>query len=125
MVHVQQRDYSKAVEAFERGLEAGSFIPRNTGALGYCYGIQGELERALAQLDRLHELAAETTVDACFEAWIHVATGDDDGAIAALERAYDQDANWLVSLKVDPFLSELRPDPRFQDLLQRMHLPED
>ena len=125
MVHVQQRDFSNAVAAFERGLDAGSFVPRNTGALGYCYGIQGEREKALAQLDRLHELAKETTVDACFEAWIHVAIGDDDGAIAALERAYDQDANWLVSLKVDPFLSDLRPDPRFQDLLQRMHLPED
>jgi TolB-like protein/Tfp pilus assembly protein PilF len=125
MVHVERRDYPRAEEAFERGLEAGSFVPRNTGALGYCYGVQGDRERALAQLDRLTELSEETTVDSCFEAWIHTAIGDEDGAIAALERAYDQDANWLVSLKVDPFLAKLRPDPRFQDLLRRMHLPED
>ncbi len=125
MVHVQRSDYSRAEEAFQRGLEAGSFVPRNTGALGYCYGIQGDRDKARAQLDRLTELARETTVDACFEAWIHVAMGDDGAAIEALERAYDQDANWLVSLKVDPFLSKLHPDPRFQDLLRRMHLPED
>jgi serine/threonine-protein kinase len=125
MVHVERREYEKAERAFERGIEAGSFVPRNTAALGYCYGIQGHRERALAQLERLIELSTETTVDACFEAWIHVAIGDDDGAIAALERAYDQDANWLVSLKVDPFLATLGPDPRFQDLLRRMHLPED
>jgi TolB-like protein/Tfp pilus assembly protein PilF len=125
MVHVQRRDYEKAEKTFERGLEASSFVPRNTGALGYCYGVQGDIEKALAQLDRLRELSGETTVDACFEAWIHTAVGDDDGAIEALERAYDQDANWLVSLKVDPFFANLRPDPRFQDLLRRMHLPED
>ena len=125
MVHVERGDYEKAEKAFKRGLEAGSFVPRNTGALGYCYGIQGDRERAQVQLERLRDLSTGTTVDACFEAWIHAAIGDDDSAIAALERAYDQDANWLVSLKVDPFLAKLRPDPRFQDLLRRMHLPED
>jgi TolB-like protein/lipopolysaccharide biosynthesis regulator YciM len=125
MVHIERRDYSRAEEAFGRGLEAGSFVPRNTGALGYCYGVQGDRERARAQIERLTELSEETTVDACFEAWIHTAIGEDDAAIEALERAYDQDANWLVSLKVDPFLKKLRPDPRFQELLRRMHLPED
>ena len=125
VVHVERRDFARAEEAFERGLEAGSFVPRNTGALGYCYGVQGDSEKALAQLERLSKLSAETTVDPCFEAWIHAAVGDDDRAIAALERAYDQDANWLVSLKVDPFFAKLRPDPRFKDILRRMHFPEN
>ena len=125
VVHVERRDFARAEEAFERGLEAGSFVPRNTGALGYCYGVQGDSEKALAQLERLSKLSAETTVDPCFEAWIHAAVGDDDSAIAALERAYDQDANWLVSLKVDPFFAKLRPDPRFKDILRRMHFPEN
>ena len=122
---MQRRDFTRAEKAFERGLEARSFVPRNTAALGYYYGTQGDSARALAQLERLSVLAAETTVDACFEAWIHAAIGDYDSAIGALERAYDQDANWLVSLKVDPFFVRLRPDPRFQDLLRRMHLPKD
>jgi TolB-like protein/Tfp pilus assembly protein PilF len=125
MVHVERGDFKKAEEALERGLKGGSFVPRNTGALGYCYGVQGDGEKALAQLEQLTALSAETTVDACFEAWIHISIGNDDRAIAALERAYDQDANWLLSLKVDPFLAGLRSDPRFHDLLRRMHLPED
>jgi serine/threonine protein kinase/tetratricopeptide (TPR) repeat protein len=125
MVHVEQREFAKAEDAFERGLEADSFVPRNTGALGYCYGLQGEKAKALAQLERLSKLAPETSVDACFEAWIHAGIGEREGALDALEKAYHQDANWLVSLKVDPFLADLRTDPRFLDLLRRMNFEED
>jgi hypothetical protein len=124
MVYVQLQEYRRAEETLKRGLEGGTFLPRNTGALGYCYAIQGDEDRARDQLIRLTEIAAESSVDPCFEAWIHAGLSDDDAAIAALDRAYDRDANWLVSLKVDPFFTELRPDPRFQDLLRRMHLIE-
>ena len=73
----------------------------------------------------MSKLASETSVDACFEAWIHAGIGERARALDSLEKAYDQDANWLVSLKVDPFLADLRTDPRFQDLLRRMNFTED
>jgi TolB-like protein/Tfp pilus assembly protein PilF len=125
MVHIQQQEYARAEEALNKGLEAGSFVSRNTGALGYCCGVQGKREQALAHLERLSELAAESFVDPCFEAWVHVGIGDTDGAQAALERAYDQDANWLVALKVDPFFDDVRSDPRFEKLLRLMNLTDN
>jgi len=121
MVHVQRRDWQAAEKTLQLGLDAGTFRPRNTGALGYCYGIQGNREKALDQLERLDALSAKGPVDPCFEAWIHTGLENMDRAIAALERAFDQDANWLVSLQVDPFLAVLRPNSRFQDLLLRMN----
>jgi tetratricopeptide (TPR) repeat protein len=124
MVHIQQQEHARAEEALSQGLEAGSFVSRNTGALGYCYGVQGKREQALGQLERLSEVAAESFVDPCFEAWIQVGLGDDDAALAALGRAYDQDANWLVALKVDPFFDDLRSAPGFRDLLRLMNLGE-
>jgi len=39
-----------------------------------------------------------------------------------LEKAYDERSSALVYLKVEPAFDNLRPDPRFADLLQRMHL---
>jgi TolB-like protein/Tfp pilus assembly protein PilF len=125
LVHVQRQEWAAARQAFERGITAGSFVTRNTGALGYCCGLQGEREQALGQLERLEALAAQTPVDPCFKAWIHVAIGDTDAALAALERAWDQDANWLLALAVDPFFDRLHSDPRFQEILRRLNFPED
>jgi TolB-like protein/tetratricopeptide (TPR) repeat protein len=121
MVHIQRQEWKAAERALRRGLDVGTFRPRNTGALGYCKGIQGNRDEALDHLKRLEELSAEGPIDPCFEAWIHAGIGASDSAIAALERAYAQDANWLVSLQVDPFFAGLRADSRFQDLLQRMN----
>lgn len=125
MVQVQRQDWAGAQNSFERGIEAGSFVTRNTGALGYCYGLQGHSQQALGQLQQLATLAAETPVDPCFEAWIHVGVGDVDAAVASLERAYDRDANWLLALKVDPFFDGLRSSPGFQDVLRRMDFPDE
>jgi len=125
MAHVQRRDWEGAEKALKRGIDGGTFLPRSTGALGYCYGVQGNREQALTQLQRLEHLSAESPVDPCFEAWIHTGIGETDLALSALERALDQDANWLVSLKVDPFFAGLRTDPRFQTLMRRLNFPED
>jgi hypothetical protein len=38
-------------------------------------------------------------------------------------KAFNQDANWLIALKVDPFFANLRPDARYQQLLRRMNFP--
>ena len=54
---------------------------------------------------------------------VHMALGEKDEALQWLEVAYQQRAEWMVLLKVDPCLDGLRPDPRFQDLIRRMNFP--
>ncbi len=63
-------------------------------------------------------------MSAYVRAHYYLGTGNDDRALAELERAYDE-RSWLVALlKVDPLLDELRPRPRFQALLDRMRFPD-
>jgi len=46
--------------------------------------------------------------------------GDADGAIAALEQAFDEHARYLPWANSIPDYDEIRGDPRFQDLVRRM-----
>ena len=52
------------------------------------------------------------------------ALGQDDQAFAWLEKAYEARDPALVWANVDPGFDNLRPDPRFRDLLRRMNLAE-
>ena len=50
--------------------------------------------------------------------------GEIDRAIEWLERGYIERDHDMVHLGVAPHSPELRADPRFQDLLRRMNLPQ-
>lgn len=57
------------------------------------------------------------------EAMAWAAIGDRDRAFAALERAFvERSGNQLPFLEYHPLYDPLRDDPRYHDLLRRMHL---
>jgi TolB-like protein/Tfp pilus assembly protein PilF len=53
-------------------------------------------------------------------ALLYTKTGDRNRALESLQRAYEEREGSLVNLNADPNWDELRPDPRFQDLLRRV-----
>jgi len=53
----------------------------------------------------------------------YVQLGEKEQAIASLEKAYQERSATLRYLKMDPRYDPLRSDPRFQDLLRRLHFP--
>jgi TolB-like protein/predicted Zn-dependent protease len=55
----------------------------------------------------------------------YVLAGDLDRAMEWLERAYEARNPNLPYIGAGPWYEPLRSDPRFQDLLRRMNLPED
>ena len=50
--------------------------------------------------------------------------GDKEGAFAQLEEAYAAHDLQLQGLKIDPHLDSIRSEPRFQDLVRRVGLPQ-
>jgi hypothetical protein len=56
-------------------------------------------------------------------AWIHLALGARDTALAFLSQAVDDRAAEVIYLYADPIYDELRADARFTELLKRIGLP--
>lgn len=117
--------------------------------LAYCAILEGRPAEALADVPRLREMeglevkamaehdlghavdeqrALDTLtskyghVDAAGVAYVYAWRRDRDHAFAWLERALGQE---LSDLKFNPFLRDLRGDPRYGALLRRMNLPPD
>ncbi len=53
-----------------------------------------------------------------------IGMNQNDQAIRYLEKAYEEHSQALNALKVDPLYDPLRGDPRFKELMRKMHFPE-
>jgi serine/threonine protein kinase/Flp pilus assembly protein TadD len=116
------RQYSEAIADLQKAVELSA---GNTGALavlGYAYAVAGERGKAEHVLQELTNLTKHRYISPMDIAYVEIGLGNKDQAFAWMEKAYQERSRSLVALKVDPLLDPLRSDPRFQNLLRRMHL---
>jgi TolB-like protein/Tfp pilus assembly protein PilF len=92
--------------------------------LTYTYGRAGKQAQAEKELRKLLALNEREPVDPIVIVPAYIGMGNNDQAMAWLERAYAQRSNGLTGLKVDPLYDPLRGDPRFQNLLRRVGLAQ-
>ena len=91
-------------------------------AQGHAYGVTGRREEALAILGELLERAGRVHLPGCSVAIVYMGLGDEDQALAWLEKAAAQRDDGLLLMKVHPIFDCLRPTARFQELLRQLHL---
>lgn len=77
-----------------------------------------------AELQTLVTLARETYVSPVEFAYRYALLDQREEAFRWLERAYSEHSSQLLNINVDPDYDSLRSDPRFSDLLGRLHLPQ-
>ncbi len=90
--------------------------------LGMAYAFAGQKEKAL-------EIAAEMEKQNMrWHTWgladIYSALGDTDKAIYWVEEAYKQRHDFIPWVLNNPYYKKLTGDPRFQDIVKRLNLPE-
>jgi tetratricopeptide (TPR) repeat protein len=88
----------------------------------HALALSGDTSKALAELDSLAELSKERYISSYHIAAIYVALKDKDLAFKWLEKAYQQRADWMVFLAIDPRFDSLHSDPKFVDLYLRQRL---
>jgi tetratricopeptide (TPR) repeat protein len=118
--HVAKGEFATAVTVLEQcaALSQRATVP--TALLGEGYATLGDRNRAQAVLQ---ELLGRSHVSAYFTARIYAALGENDEAFKWLKSGYEEHAEWMTLLKVDPRFDDLRPDPRMVDLMRRMNFP--
>ena len=92
--------------------------------LGHAYAVSGERAEALKTVEQLKEISQQRYVSAYSFSVLYGGLGEKDQAFQWLEKAYQDRADDLRQLKVDPLLDNLRSDPRFTDLVRRVGLPQ-
>ncbi len=98
--------------------------PEDIRALRKAYRTSGAKGYWRQRLGSVQQQMKHHYVSPAFVASIYASLGEKDEAFLWLEHAYAERDNWLSFLKVDPRFDTLRSDPRFQDLLRRIGLPQ-
>ena len=117
--------YKEGIAEFEKELAISPHSAYALAGLGYANAVTGRRAEAQKLLDQLNQLSKQEYVPAVFRAQIYAGLGEKDQAFEWLEKSYeDRSIANLAEIKVDPQFDPLRSDPRFQDLLRRMNLPQ-
>lgn len=120
LAYEQKGMYREAIAEFEQGVKL-SDSPLMMSLLGHAYAASGkrsEAQRILVELDQ----QKQRYVSPYTVATIYAGLGEKDQAFKWLEKAFEERDIWLMNLKVDPVLKNIRLDKRFTDLLQRIGL---
>lgn len=89
-------------------------------ALGYSLAVAGQTEEAQAILEELQRSAERSYVPEVYHALIYTALGDHERAFEWLAKALENKDFWIVFFPVDPRFDDLRADPRFDQLAERI-----
>src|SRR5579872_224976 len=98
--------------------------PAVMGVLVRAYAHAGRRREALRLVDELKRRQQTTYVAAAPFVNAYLGLGDNEQALAWLERAYQEQSNMLQLIKVHPYFDPLRGDPRFVDLVHRVGLDQ-
>jgi TolB-like protein/Tfp pilus assembly protein PilF len=117
--------YAEAISSVEKQISLmGDDINDEIGFLGYLYGRNGKVEKALHQLEKLDSLSAiGRHVSPLHKAVIYIGLKDEQKAIEYIDQGYEEKSGWfMIFLKVYFVFDPLRDDPNFIDIMERMGL---
>jgi TolB-like protein len=113
---------AKAIAQLKAARKAPGGIPLVDAVLGLAYAVSGHKEQAQKVVDAFTATARKRYIPPTYFGILYAGLGDKDQALAWLEKAFQERADLLTWLNVEPMMDDVRSDPRFQDLIRRIGL---
>ena len=122
-IYLLQSKYEKALHELDKAWEISNGSSPNLVSLrGIIFAKSGNRMEAEKALEELFDLSQQRYVSSHFFASLYMALGQKDQAFEWLDKAYIERSEELTALKIDPLWDDLRPDPRFSELLKKIGL---
>jgi TolB-like protein/cytochrome c-type biogenesis protein CcmH/NrfG len=119
----EKKMYPQAIEQFDLARKETGNNPAMLMAYGHALAVSGDKAGARKVLTELQQLSKSRYVPSLYPAVMYTGLGELDQAFAWLDKAYRERNDRLVYIAVEPIADPLRSDPRYRDLISRLHLP--
>jgi serine/threonine-protein kinase len=120
-VYGQKGMYEQAIDMIQKAINLSGDRSK-IAALGRAYALAGNKDKAVKIIGELKKLSEKRYISPYCIALIYAGMHEYDSAMDYLNQAYREHVSELIYLRVDPFLDNLRSDPRFDDLLKKVCL---
>jgi len=124
MAYVGKKMYPEAIAEFKQAANNSNDAPLAIVSLGHAYAMSRNSKEALRVLAELKEMSQRRYVSAYSVATIYAGLGEKEQAFQWLQKANNERNTEIVFLKIDPRLDPLRDDPRFDELVKRVGIPQ-
>jgi tetratricopeptide (TPR) repeat protein len=116
---------AQAVAEYQKAVELSPLEQDSAAALAHAYAVAGRRGKAKQIVDELQRRSRTSYVSSYMIATIYAGLGDKNKAFEFLEKAYQERSSDLpYFIRSDLRVDNLRSDPRFLDLLNRMDFPK-
>jgi TolB-like protein len=120
--YMRLNEHAKAIAHLKQARTETGEMPLMDAALGLAYAVSGKKAETMKLAEAFKAAAKKRYIPPTYFGMLFAGLGDKDKAMMWLEKAYEDRADGLTWLNVEPMLDEVRSDPRFQDLIRRIGL---
>ena len=120
--NMRLNNYARAIAHLKLARTGTGELPLMDAALGLAYAVSGKKGLTLKLADQFKEAAKKRYIPPTYFGMLFAGLGDKDKALEWLEKAFQERADGLTWLNVEPMMDEVRTDARFQELIQRIGL---
>ncbi len=115
-------EYAEAERVLREAIQLPGAATYTNVTLSLALAKAGNVEYARETLKLLEAKRRSDYVSPVELATLHIALGDEEAALDAIEDAYTERRGWLAYLNVHPVVDSLRSHPRFTALTEKMGL---